>query len=367
MRRLTPFTALLIVILCSCGPAPLAAQSIFDLLGGGRTDSATEVTLRYATDSISAEQTAAQPAELHFTDAAGNAQRFAPEVSVRGKFRRSRCGTPPLKLNFKKGELRRAGLREFDKYKLVGHCLDGPAGQSLVLREYLAYRAQALLVPHAFRVQLLRVTYVDAAADTVTNRAYAFLIEENDELADRHGLTRLKDAAGHPAGDYLPRAEATNALFQYLIANGDYSLPMGRNVKAYRSPAGPIIPVGYDFDFSGWVGAPYASPTRDIGQQSIYHRVYTGYAQSDSLLRDVAADFFRQRRALLDLLRDFAPLPEADRTTLVRFVRRGYDELGGVLHGDPAFSIYDRLRGSHSAVVPPGGLPPFYRSTGRRR
>ena len=339
---------------------PLSGQSVFDALYAPDVAHAAEVTLTLPLDSVDARAAGEQPGQLAFTDRAGAPRVFGVEVSLRGKFRQVRCGFPPLKLDFAKGELRASGMGTHDKYKLVSACYADSSAQALVLKEYLAYRAYALLSPEAhFRAQLLRITYRDAAAGRPDRTEYAFLLEDPDEMAERGGGTEFGDSLGLTPNRYVPAAEARHALLQYLLGNGDWSLDLRRNVKLVELPDGQLIPVGYDFDFSGWVGAPYASPSREYGQQSIYQRVYLGYQQSDRTLGEVVQSFRSHRRELLRLIGGFDLLSEQERTVLQRFVKRFYDELN-TMTADTRLGLYRQLRGETAAIIPPGSQPQYY-------
>jgi hypothetical protein len=327
---------------------------------------AVPTVLTFPLDSITAAQADEQDGYLAFTGADGRQWQFTVDVSVRGKFRRSRCETPPLKLDLDKKELAAAGLSKHDKFKLVVPCFSDTNATNLVLREYLAYRAYALISPDAhYRAQLLRITFRDVYGLEPDQTDYAFLIEDTDEMAARAGGRELDEAIGLPAERFDETAEATHALWQYLVGNGDWSLPLQRNVKVVELPTGTLVPVAYDFDFSGWVGAPYASPTRTSGQESIYERVYLGYRQPERTLREVSSSFRGQRRELLRLVDDFELLPRQDRTILNRFIRRFYEDLGTMTTQNQS-PLYDQLRGAAAGVVPLGARAQDYSGRARR-
>ena len=343
----------------------LGAQSVFDQLYREDAGQAVEVVLELPLDSIAARSSGEQPARLSFRDGEGQERTFRTDVSIRGKFRQLRCGFPPLKLDFSKKELQAQGLAKHDKYKLVTACYADEQAQLLVLKEYLAYRAYALLSPAAhYRAQLLRITYRDSGGQDARTE-YAFLLEDPDEMAERAGGKEVDEAVGLPPSRYAPRAEATHALLQYMIGNGDWSLPLQRNVKLVELPNAQLVPVGYDFDFSGWVGAAYASPTRDHGQQSIYQRVYLGYQQSDRVLQEVNQSFRTRRRAVLRLIGEFDLLPKTERTVLQRFVQRFYEEVGA-MSTNTTLPLYRQLRGATAGVIPPGAQPQYYGAAARR-
>ena len=338
----------------------LSGQSVFDVLYQEEVARPVEVLFTLPLDSIAERSANEQIGHFSFVDNEGAERTFGLKVSIRGKFRQVRCGFPPLKLDFDKSELGASGLDKHDKYKLVAACYADSTAQALVLKEYLAYRAYALLSPAAhFRAQLLRITYRDAAAGQPDRTEYAFLIEDPDEMAERVGGTEYDATVGLTPNRYVPEAEATHALLQYLLGNGDWSLALQRNVKLVELPNRQLVPVGYDFDFSGWVGAPYASPSREIGQQSIYQRVYLGYQQSDRTLQEVHQQFRTHRRELLRLIADFDLISRQERSLLQRFVQRFYDEVGA-MSADSRLELYRQLRGATAQIIPPGSQPQHY-------
>ena len=357
------FLVTLLLFLTTATPA--TATSIFDLMASEDPHAPLEMTVKLPLDSLMRQSVNDQPARLTFTANDGSAQIWDFKVSTRGKFRRARCEMPPLKFNFSKKELRAAGLEDHDKYKLVLPCFDNELGHELITREYLAYQAYQLLTPFSFRTQLLKLTLIDEndpadAPHVVT----AFLIEDTDEMAHRNGAREAEELpVGQPSAIYTPEAEATHALFQYFVGNGDWSLLLQRNVKLIRTANDQIVPVGYDFDFSGWVGAPYSTPSRDVGQQSIYERVYLGYAQPDEVVASVIAKFKEQRRPILKLIND-ADLSYESKQVTARFATRFFSAINRV-GSSRELTLYDQLRGETAAVIPFGEAAGSFRSMGR--
>ena len=272
------------------------------------------------------------PLVFSFADSLGRQQNFHLKVTERGRFRRHTCDHAPLKLDFKKQELRAAGLSEYDKYKLVMPCFSGRAAEVLVRREYLAYRAYRLLSPTGFRVRLLRLTVIDPYFPDRRQTSLAFLIESKHELADRLMAEVSSMPFGLPAADYQPRAEVTHALFQYLIGNTDWDAGLSRNVKSFVTARGELIPVGYDFDFSSWVNAPYARPRSDLMQHSLSQRVYLGYPQAEEVFAEAFVHFTRQRAALENLVGG-ADLPRYEKRRLGKLIERFYAALPGLSAG----------------------------------
>lgn len=357
------FTRILPSLILLLLPLFAGATSFFDLLTNG-SDQAVKLRIEVAMDSILNKTGASLEAALFFTDNSGQLRQMATEVEVRGKFRRQRCEYPPLKLNFSKKGLAALGLDRWDKYKLVSSCSADPISNSLVLKEYLAYRVYNELTNNSFRVQRLSITFVDRNGHHPDRTEEGFLIEETDEMAARLGGEELKNALGQPAEAYDAHAEVTHALVQYLFSNGDFSMPLARNMKAVKMPDGKLIPVGYDFDFSGWVGAPYASPTSEIGQQSIYQRIYQGYAQPDTVMREVAQLFKDKRREVMSLISRFSYLPTDELAVVHRFASRFFTDLNKK-NNNELLPLYDQLRGSVAELIPAGADAASFRSMGK--
>lgn len=355
----------LLFFLCFLFAATAGARqmSIFDHLASAGARSPVSARLVVPMDSLAAKVTGKQIAHFSFTDAEGREFALQIKTSVRGRFRRMRCGTPPLKLDFDKKDLANLGLAEHDKYKLVLPCFEGADGEALVQKEYLAYQAYALLSPHSFRTQLLQLTLVDLAGKRANRVVTAFMIEDTDEMAARLGGEEVEKAMGLPASDFDADAEATHALLQYMLGNCDWSLQRAKNVKVVRLESGKLVPVGYDFDFSGWVGAPYASPSRETGQHSIYERVYLGYSQPDAVLQAVVDRMAEQRKAVVRLI-DTSLLDQDRRVAIIRFTTRFFNETHR-LRADGQLPLYDQLRGETAQIVPPGDRPELYGVMGR--
>lgn len=344
-------------------PVLASATSIFDLIYQEGKQEAIEMSLTVPMDSLLLKANGKQDAKLHFADTKGRIHNWELKVGLRGKFRRNRCEFAPLKLDFDKDDLRAVGLEAFDKYKLVIPCTADLGAQGLIHKEYLAYRTYALLADYYFRVQLLEITFKDQAGIHPDRIETAFLIESTKEMAARYDAEEVDNALGQPAEAYDAKAEVTHALIQYMIGNGDYSLPLTRNIKVLKLANEKLVPVGYDFDFSGWVGAPYATPSREIGQESIYERIYLGYAQEDELLRSVATEFRDKRREVINLV-STAGIDREESEILWRWTTRFFAQLHR-MNKIEDLPLYNQLRGEIAEVIPPGAEARSYGVMGK--
>ncbi|MFK7982893.1 MAG: hypothetical protein AB8G86_23130 [Saprospiraceae bacterium] len=265
------------------------------------------------------------PAKIHFKDQFGNSSNWLLKVRLRGNFRRMQCADiPPLKLNFKKKALAAAGLAAFDDYKLVTHCItDKAKAKELVLREFLAYKLYHNLTDHSFRVQLLNITFKDTKTGE-TVQQMGFLIEDTAELRNRIGAEKVEETYGLPSVSFYEDQVRRVAIFQYAIGNFDWRLSTGRNLKFVRKED-KILAIPYDFDFSVFVDAPYATLNTNIGLKTKADRIYLGFEEALPNLTPMLASFKEQQPALLQIIREAKWLKGKTRKALQKYLNSYFD------------------------------------------
>ena len=237
----------------------------------------------------------AAPVAGTLTDPAG--QRLPVSLSARGITRRSSdiCDFPPLRVTFTAPLPPASVFAGQKKLKLVTHCKDSAAFQQNLLLEYSAYKMYNLLTPRSFLVRLADVDYRDSNGRPIVSRTGYFL-EDLSDVAKRNGLEQTHSRTMIPAADLSPTDAARYALFQDLIANHDWSMragPAGKTCCHNAELIGPLgpgtaIPIPYDFDFSGFVDAPYATPPDELHISSVRQRVYRGYCADNAQAIEVA-------------------------------------------------------------------------------
>jgi hypothetical protein len=152
-----------------------------------------------------------------------------------------------------------------------------------------------LLTPHSFDVRLANVDYRDQAGRPMVSRVGYFL-EDLSDVAKRNGTVQTRAPDLIPISDLSPTDAARYALFQHMIANHDWSMragPAGKDCCHNAELIGPLapaatIPIPYDFDFSGFVDAPYATPPDALHISSVRQRVYRGYCADNPQVVEVA-------------------------------------------------------------------------------
>jgi len=267
---------------------------------------------------------------MTFKDKNGQFQNWVIKVNVRGVYRRFNCPEmPPLKLNFKKSELKNAGLSKFDDYKLVTHCIyDEDLARKLVLKEYLAYKYYNAITPESFRVQLLQINYVDVQTGIIQQQL-AFLIEDFGELRNRIGANKIPKIFGVSSNqlENLNKEQfQLMSFFQYMIGNTDWGIESIRNVKLCEKD-GKWLVIPYDFDFSGLVEAPYAMITPDYGERFIRDRTFLGFNPLEVKLDEANKRFLKKRKKLNRITRRLKLLPRKDRKNLKMYIDSFYEGL----------------------------------------
>lgn len=272
-------------------------------------------------------------ARLRYATVGGDTGSMEVEVRTRGIFRLKHCAFPPLRLDFPKTRVAGTPFAGQDKVKLVTHCRESrsPYEQN-VLREYALYRAFNAISDRSFRARLAQVTYVDTVqGDSVTR--YAFLLEPDAELAQRLGAEVVEADNVHDAtidGESITFV----AVFQYLIGNTDWSVWKRHNIAILRpgstsleQGSTTLLAIPYDFDFSGAVGAPYATVPPQLPIRSVRERLYRGFCQPDSVVVPVLARFRATRDSVYARLRAVPGLDPRELKDLVEYFDQFYRTL----------------------------------------
>ena len=286
------------------------------------------------------------PATLtHTSDAGETALDIG--VRTRGYYRLNYldCDIPPLRLNVRKKEAEGTVFEGQDKLKLVTHCQDGrDAYEQYVLQEYLIYRAYALLTEISFRTRLVRITYRDAAGKREDVTRYGFLIEDDDRMAERLRGQVIQRERIHP--DATDREQvALMSVFHYMVGNTDWTVSTLHNVRlvyltavgdsliqagAFNQGSGTsaLVAVPYDFDWSGLIETPYATPDPQLGLRSVRQRRYMGFCRTVGEFQAVL-DRFRAREAdLYALFRESPYLEPRVAERSVAYLEEFFEQVG---------------------------------------
>ena len=261
------------------------------------------------------------PATILFNTEAG-LEQYSIKLRSRGKYRRRVCDFPPLKVKFSKKDLQKKGLAKYNKLKLVTHCNEAEIDAKSLLKEYQTYKLYNLLTDKSFRVQLLKINYIDV--DGSKMKRYGFFIESEDELADRldgeiyEGFNVSNDSLNYEDKHQV-------AVFQFMIGNSDWHVQRLKNVALIQpKDGGNLIPVPYDFDFAGLVDAPYAKPSLDYPISTVKERIFLGPDMSEAAMEVVRDKFIDGKPVFIESCESFDLLEKAVRKDMVRYLNSFY-------------------------------------------
>ena len=284
-------------------------------------DQPIRVTIRAPIAAIVATPLEAQTARPGIlTVIAPGAEQLPVLLSPRGHARRNKdsCKFPPLRVEFSAKPAKESLFERQHRLKLTTHCRMAPGHQNFVLLEYAAYRMFDVLSPAGLRARIANVDYVEADGRPYVSRL-GFFVEDSDDAAERNGLAEVKTTGQILPSQLDPASAARAAIFEYMIGNLDWSMRADHaglncchNFRLMAS--GPnvrngLVPVPYDFDYSGLVNAPYALPPDGLPVSTVRERRYRGYCIHNSKALAVAGEFRAKRGELLAAL---AAVPQLD-------------------------------------------------------
>ncbi len=274
------------------------------------------------------------PATLAVTEGAGPAQSLPIQLRARGFTRRTAgfCEFPPLQLDFSdKAALHGTVFKGQHKLKLVTYCRNEGDYEQRIILEYLTYRLYNVLTPMSYRVRGAEVTYRKNDADAGVTR-FGYLIEDLDEGADRNHSVRLTLKSHQiTSAQFNPHAAGRAALFEFMISNLDWDYLAGpagseccHNARFLAPTDAPplkgVVPIDYDFDYSGLIDAPYAQEPVGLPVSSVIERLYRGYCVSTGEMPAVIDEFRAHRAEMMALINDDSRLNQRFRDKATRFL-----------------------------------------------
>jgi len=242
------------------------------------------------------------PATLKFKNDAGAWDSIQTKIRARGNFRRANCFFPPIRMKMKKGDAEKTIFAGNKDFKLVLPCQNAKSASDLIMKEYLAYKLLEPLTPYHFHTRLADITLTDVSGKPKTYTIKGFLIEDDDLVAHRfHG--KIIEQQIHPM-TLNDTASVVNDLFQYLVANTDWSTAMQHNMKVIQLEPNKKIPLAYDFDMAGLVNAPYATVNETLNISSVQQRLYRGFCRNETTVQYVRSEYIRLEPELMKIITD---------------------------------------------------------------
>jgi hypothetical protein len=270
--------------------------------------------------------------KVHYTSESGAPVSVGLTMTTRGKSRLAYCHFPPLFADFKGQEKDGTLFEGQKKLKIITQCNPGETFERYLMQEYSIYGAFNVLTDTSFRARRINATYRDSTGKKKDLVSSAFFLESDNELAERLGRQTHEIEKINPA-QIDPAHASLFALFQYLIANTDWSNLQGpeekeccHNGKVVILPgsAEGWLVVPYDFDQAGIINTKYSLPAEELGIRSVRQRLYRGRCiHLDQL--DATISLFNERRSDIEA----ALLPEAlqgkDRKSTIDYIDEFYE------------------------------------------
>jgi hypothetical protein len=176
---------------------------------------------------------------------------------------------------------------------------------------------------------MLRITFKDINGKAKDYTQYGFAIEDVDDLAKRNEMVEEDDRKY--------QTEQTNryygtlvGMFQYMIGNTDYGVPVYHNIKLLLpkdSPTAKPYIVPYDFDYSGMVNATYAVPPEQLGITSVTERLYRGFPREMSEIKSMAQMFVAKKHEIYALINENPLLAANQKKEMTIFLDSFYGDI----------------------------------------
>jgi hypothetical protein len=208
-----------------------------------------------------------------------------------------------------------------NKLKFVTYCKLG--FEDYILREYLVYKLYNVITDYSFRVRLFKINYINTAKERKPIVQYGFAIEPIRQLEKRtktqeiiySGLTQRNIRP-----DMLDRA----ALFNYMIGNADWSIPISHNMQLLYQPGATDkqanLAIPYDFDYAGIVNTDYSIPFENLPIENVRQRLYMAVCRSDETFMNTVNEFARKKDALYKVINDFPYLNPRSKKDMTEYL-----------------------------------------------
>ena len=242
--------------------------------------------------------------DLSYQQENGTWKTVAVDLRARGNFRKANCYYTPVKMKIKKVNALGTLFEGNKKLKLVLPCFSCKGMNDFVAKEYLAYKLYEKIAPYHFKTRLVSIDFTEIKKNKVVSHTLlGILIEDIKEVAARHKGHVFKRHMQPITQD--PVTSVQNSLFQFMIANTDYSTTYQHNHKQLFADK-KILPVPYDFDMSGFVDTDYAVVSKvqnkKLPIEDVTERYYKGFLRDKGIFQSVRSEFLINKEALFAIL-----------------------------------------------------------------
>ncbi len=246
---------------------------------------------------------------------------FSAGYELGGKTRRTICSNPPIKVNLKKPELENFNFKkDLDKIKFVFQCDATGQMQESIRQEKLIYDLYGTITSFGHRAQIAKVR-------VGKNKKFyeALILEDDDDVAHRNEAIKINSAA--IAVQIVNREEYVRmCLFQYMIANTDWSARLGHNTEIFQVEADKsFVIVPYDFDYAGIINNDYAVVSEKLPIQRVTDRYFMDKSITPEELASGVNYFINMESKLYEVCDSAGYLSEGARKRMKKFIEGFYN------------------------------------------
>jgi len=269
-----------------------------------------------------------RPGEMTVVNPAGLSRTLAVSIKSRGvsRLKMGICSFSQLMLRFEDEDLSDTPFAGQQILPLVTQCKKSSRYEQYMLKEYLAYRTYGLLTDISVRTRLAKITYVDLGRKRKELVRHGFFVEHFDQVARRTGRDTVSIENFNPLGA-KPYNLGLMDVFQYLIGNTDWSVVHQHNVILLRASDGGIVPMPYDFDWTGLVDASYAYPGAEVNINSLRQRLYRGACLESGVMGKIFDHFIASKDDIYSLYRSQAELDAGQLKKTLRYYDDFYETI----------------------------------------
>ena len=238
------------------------------------------------------------PSVLYYKNESGTYDSLKISIRVRGDYRLKTCYFPPLRIKIEKSVSKGTPFEGNKSLKLVIPCQTADNKNYLLNKEYICYQMYEAITPYYFNTRLVNLEFIEDGKKAKNFQLAGFFIEDDDLVADRH-----KGKIGEGLKVHPMTLQDTTAIryemFQYMVANTDWSTTFQHNTKLLVKDPKKYIPLAYDFDLSGFVNPPYAVVDPSLGIETVTDRLYRGFCRSPQVMQFVRQEFISKESAIM--------------------------------------------------------------------
>jgi hypothetical protein len=118
------------------------------------------------------------------------------------------------------------------------------------------------------------------------------------------------------------------AIFNYMIGNPDWSVPILHNVimfvNAKPEPGSQNLIAAYDFDYSGLVNTDYSTPFPSLPIENVRERLYMAVCRDESVFAEALKEFSDKKDEFYKVINEFPYLSDRAKKDMITYLEGFY-------------------------------------------